>query len=201
MEPAAWADPGSVGQPAGLVERAAHGDQSAWDELVRLHSPTLWRVARGYRLSREDAADAVQVTWLRLAEHIHQIPDPRRISSWLVTTIRRESIRLRRLRATLPLDQVRPDQVRLAADESDQPEVAAVTDELLLLAAFNRLPDRDRLLLGALMASPPSSYAEVARELGLSRGSIGPTRQRALSRLRSEIAALTAGRQDAIGSV
>jgi len=196
MEPAAWADPGSVGRPAGLVERAAHGDQSAWDELVRLHSPTLWRVARGYRLSREDAADAVQVTWLRLAEHIHQIPDPHRISSWLVTTIRRESIRLRRLRATLP-----PDQVRPAAD-ADQPEaVADVTDEQLLLTAFNRLPDRDRLLLGALMASPPSSYAEVARELGLPRGSIGPTRQRALRRLRSEIAALTARRQDAIGSV
>jgi RNA polymerase sigma factor (sigma-70 family) len=188
---AGWADTGPGNQSACLVERAARGDQSAWDELVRRYSGMLWRVARGHRLSREDAADAVQITWLRLAEHIHQIRDPRRISGWLMTTVTRECIRLcPRRPAALPLDDV-----RLSAGERAQPEVLveAADDRRLLLVAFNRLPATQRLLLEALTASPPSSYADVARELGVPKGSIGPTRQRALSRLRTEVAALLTG--------
>jgi len=40
-------------------------------------------------------------------------------------------------------------------------------------------------LLGVLMVDPAPSYDEVSRELGLPRGSIGPLRRRALTRLRA----------------
>jgi len=186
---AAWTDTGTWDQSGILVERAARGDQSACDQLVHRYSGMLWRVARGYRLSREDAGDAVQVTWLRLAERIQQIRDPNGISGWLLTTVRRECIHLcqHNRRVSLCLDKV-----DLPADEREQPEavVESAAERELLLAAFNRLPAPHRLLLGTLMASPPPSYAEVARALGMPHGSIGPTRQRALARLRREIAAL-----------
>jgi RNA polymerase sigma factor (sigma-70 family) len=183
------ADTGTGQQSGILVERAARGDQSAWDQLVRRYSAMLWRVARTYGLPQEDAGDAVQITWLRLAEHIQQIRDPNRISGWLLTTVRRECIPLyrRNRRVILCLDNV-----DVPADERDQPEnvVESAAERDLLLAAFNRLPTPHRVLLAALMASPPPSYTEVARALGMPRGSVGPTRQRALARLRSEIAVL-----------
>jgi RNA polymerase sigma factor (sigma-70 family) len=184
-------DTRSCKQPDTLVERAMRGDQSAWDQLVCQHSPMMWRVARGHRLSREDAADVVQMTWLRLAEHIVRTRDPIRISSWLMTTVRRECIRLcRRRRATMCLDDAGP-----SAEEREQPDavVESTDEQRLLLVAFNRLPARHRLLLGALIASPSSSYADIARELGVPLGSIGPTRQRALARLRREIATQLTG--------
>jgi len=53
-----------------------------------------------------------------------------------------------------------------------------------LLAAFAELSDRQRELLFLLMAEPPLSYSEISERLGVSVGSIGPTRGRALERLR-----------------
>lgn len=63
---------------------------------------------------------------------------------------------------------------RLLAGERDQ----AVRDTL------SRLPRRWQRLLELLMADPPASYAEISDELGLPLGTIGPTRGRALARLR-----------------
>ena len=39
-------------------------------------------------------------------------------------------------------------------------------------------------LLEMLMADPPVAYADISDELGVPVGSIGPTRQRSLARLR-----------------
>ena len=51
-------------------------------------------VARSYRLSPQDADDAVQATWIKLYEHIDRIRDHDAIAGWLATTIRREALRL-----------------------------------------------------------------------------------------------------------
>ena len=53
-----------------------------------------------------------------------------------------------------------------------------------LWRAFERLPARCQSLLRVLMADPSPRYEEVATSLGLPIGSIGPTRQRCLDRLR-----------------
>ena len=44
--------PPSPERRRGLVKRAAHGDQAAWDALVARYTNLLWSVARGYRLER-----------------------------------------------------------------------------------------------------------------------------------------------------
>ena len=53
-----------------------------------------------------------------------------------------------------------------------------------LWRALDQMPERCRALIRVLMASPPPSYAEVAAALDMPIGSIGPTRQRCLDRLR-----------------
>ncbi len=51
---------------------------------------------RSYRLQPTDALDAVQMTWLRLAENLYQIRFPERLGGWLVTTAGRECLRILR---------------------------------------------------------------------------------------------------------
>ena len=54
------------------------------------------------------------------------------------------------------------------------------------MQAIDALPARQRELMLALLAEPEPSYAEVARALEMPIGSIGPTRARALARLRRD---------------
>jgi DNA-directed RNA polymerase specialized sigma24 family protein len=58
-----------------------------------------------------------------------------------------------------------------------------------LTAAFARLPARDQMLLRMLALDPPPSYEEIGAALSMPIGSIGPTRGRALERLRRELRA------------
>jgi RNA polymerase sigma factor (sigma-70 family) len=53
-----------------------------------------------------------------------------------------------------------------------------------LREALLELPESRRELLLLLLADPPLSYDEISARLGIPRGSIGPTRARALEQLR-----------------
>lgn len=169
-----------------LVRRAALGDRSAWEHLVDQYSRLIWAMTRDFKLPESDAADVVQVTWLRLLEHIHRIEHPERIGSWLATTARHECLRHVAARSRIML--VRDDEATLDGAVPHQPEI----DERLLADeraqavrdALARLPSRWQKLLELLMADPPTSYVEISSQLGLPVGSIGPTRRRCLERLR-----------------
>ena len=168
-----------------LVRRAALGDRSAWEHLVDQYSRLIWAMTRDFKLPESDAADVVQVTWLRLLEHIDRIEHPDRIGSWLATTARHECLRHIAARSKVML--FHDDEVALASTVH-QPEV----DERLLADeraeavrdALSRLPWRWQKLLELLMADPPTPYTDISSQLGLPIGSIGPTRRRCLERLR-----------------
>ena len=169
-----------------LVKRAADGDQAAWDALVDRYTNLLWSVARGYRLERADAADVIQVAWLRLVEHLPRLRDPERVGAWLATTVRRECLQVIATRkrrggpvddeilTTLP-DDAAPVDARLLTDERDRQ----------LWQVFSALPERCQRLLRVLMADPPPSYQDVSAALEMPVGSIGPTRARCLDHLRA----------------
>jgi DNA-directed RNA polymerase specialized sigma24 family protein len=53
--------------------------------------------------------------------------------------------------------------------------------------AFSLLPQRDQALLRLLTAQPSLTYEEISAALHMPIGSIGPTRRRALERLRREL--------------
>jgi RNA polymerase sigma factor (sigma-70 family) len=185
------ARPRAAAPDAHIVMAAARGDEASWQQLVDRYSSLLWAVARAHHLSGNDAADVVQTTWLRLIEHLPNIKNPDGIGAWLATTARRECLRtLRRAARCHPSDEldVRVDEevagadVRLLRDERDA----------ALWNAFKRLPRRDQALLRMLTADPTPSYEQIAAALGVAIGSIGPTRARALERLRRELAAAEA---------
>ena len=169
-----------------IVAAAARGDQRAWDELVERYTGLLWSVARGYRLDPSDAADVVQTSWLRLVEHLPTIRNPDGIGAWLVTTARREALRAARRSA-----RCEPSAEIVAVAEPLDIDARLLRNErdASLTAAFAQLPTRDQVLLRMLALDPAPSYEEIGAALSMPIGSIGPTRGRALERLRRELRA------------
>ena len=172
-------------EPAAALALAAGGDQHAWDTIVTAYGEMVWGIARSYRLSRPDAADVVQASWLKLVEHVGDIRDGDRLGAWLATTTRREALALlRRSKRDIPVE----DAGLAEADDrdTDGPEQAAMRsdEDRRLWKAFGRLNGPCQRLLRVLMLDPAPPYVEVAAVLEMPIGSIGPTRARCLSTLR-----------------
>jgi len=175
-----------------LVLAAAAGDGGAWSALIERFAPRVRGVARAHRLAAHDVEDVVQATWLRLFEHIDTVREPRALGAWLETTGRRESLRVLRARQReRPTDSeqlfdrpVEPvNEQRLVAAERR----AALGERRAALAmALEQLPGRQRVLLSMVFADAASSYQTISSSLDLPIGSIGPTRGRALARLRRD---------------
>jgi RNA polymerase sigma factor (sigma-70 family) len=170
-----------MAEVAALVHAAADGDRAAWNALVDRYNGLVWSVARSYRLSSADASDVVQTTWLRLVEHLGRLQDPERVGAWLATTARRECLRTLRHSARTVAVEAPPEPVT-----EPQPDAALLVQERdrALWQAFGGLSERCQALLRLLVADPPPSYEEVSAALDMPIGSIGPTRQRCLDRLR-----------------
>ena len=183
---------GSDGDITRIVSAAANGDQRAWDQIVERYSGLLWAVARAHRLSAADGADVVQTTWLRLIEHLPQIRNREGIGSWLATTARRECLRTLRSGARCQPSEEMQLLVDAGADHAELDSALLTAErDAELWAAFSRLPARDQALLRLLAVDSPPSYQEISAALDMPIGSIGPTRARALERLRRELARAT----------
>ncbi|THA66624.1 sigma-70 family RNA polymerase sigma factor [Streptomyces sp. A0958] len=133
-----------------------------------------------------DPADLEQTVWVRLLERpAHQGPptDPAR---WVRDTVRAEARRARRTaRHEHPY---RDDRV---PDPAGGPERAALgaDQRRMLRTAMNRLPAGCARLLDAMFAPTDPTYRQIAGELGMSQGSLGPMRSRCLGCLRRMLAA------------
>jgi RNA polymerase sigma factor (sigma-70 family) len=174
------------GEPSNgdLLRRAAAGSQAAWAALHERYGRLVVRAARRTGLNERDAADAAQVTWMRLFQHVSDIRDPERLPGWLATTARRESIRISMRAARLPLDDGAHDVEALGTAVAADAAVLERESVEALERAVENLPDRYRVLLGLLLSDEGLSYAEISRRLKLPVGSIGPMRGRGLELLR-----------------
>jgi len=172
---------------AALLSAAAAGDEAAWGMLTDRFSRLVWAVARSYRMSSEDSADAVQNTWLRLLENLDRIRRPEALPGWLTTTARHEALGVLRRRGREVLSRGDDIGLDLADPVADDLDAALLEDErdAALWRCFRSLTSRCQQLLRVLMASDRPAYAEVAVELGMPIGSIGPTRMRCLTQLRT----------------
>ncbi|HVE95697.1 MAG TPA: sigma-70 family RNA polymerase sigma factor, partial [Pseudonocardiaceae bacterium] len=138
-------------------------------------------------LQDADTLDAVQTTWLRLAENAHRIRHPQRLGAWLATTARRECLRI--LRHITSISRSSPTLQEPATDLSTGPEHITIEADTTqwLWQHVDKLPLRRRTLLRALFTDDPPPYAEIATITGIPPGGIGPTRNRALQQLRENL--------------
>ena len=179
------------GEPSNgdLLRWAAAGSQEAWSELHTRYGRLVVRAARRTGLNERDAADAAQVTWMRLFQHVSAIRDPERLPGWLATTARRESIRISVRAARLPLDDGAHDVEAVGTAVAADAAVLERESVEALERAVENLPDRYRVLLRLLLSDEGLSYAEISRRLRLPVGSIGPMRGRGLELLRRSVGA------------
>ena len=116
---------------------------------------------RSFRLQDADALDVVQTTWLRLAQNAHRVQEPESLGGWLVTTTRRECLRiLAQIKAApQPID-VTQETVADPSVDSEQRVINADTARTLRKVVTNLSSRRRTVVLIApklLPVQPPPS--------------------------------------------
>ncbi len=159
-----------------LVERAVHGDRTAFERLVEPHLSVALGAARLITGQEADAADAVQdallVSWRTLAD----LRDPLLFAAWFRRIVIRSAVRCARRRGpVLEVDLRAADPVDSLEREFDRRQLAR---------AFARLDSKDRVLL-TLHHYWRLPVAESARLLGLPQGTVRSRVHHALRRLRA----------------
>jgi RNA polymerase sigma factor (sigma-70 family) len=172
-----------------LVAAALDGDQQSWNRLVDRYTPLVLSVVRRYRLDASDAEDVVQTVWLRLVEQLGRIREVAALPGWIATTAGHECLHvIKGRRRAVPTDLSDEGWPEGTGDPAVDTDLLVAERHEALLAALAELPERQRAVLLLLLHDPPLAYEEIGRRLGLPVGSIGPTRARALERIRSSAA-------------
>jgi RNA polymerase sigma factor (sigma-70 family) len=173
-----------------LVAEAAEGNQAAWDDLVEGFSGLVWSVVRAHGLYGAEAADVCQTVWLRFVEHVRRLREPERAGAWLATTARHECLRVLRRRGRTTAMADPPEVPDVSAEADPGTKVVAGEEHQLLMVALDGISAQCQQLLRLLLVDPPLSYDEISSMLDMPKGSIGPTRQRCLVRLRAAMTTL-----------
>ncbi|GGZ08061.1 RNA polymerase sigma factor [Streptomyces poonensis] len=139
-----------------------------------------------------EPGDLEQAVWLRLLERLDTDGPPDDPEGWLRGAVRAEARRSRRTAG-----RERPYVTEPADDRRPGPEQQALTAarHRALYAAVRRLPGRCPRLLAALLSPQDLTYREIAGELGISQGSLGPERSRCLGCLRRMLGPEVAARE------
>lgn len=176
-----------------LVSLCLAGDSHAWETLVRRYRRLIWSIALKFDFSSADAADIFQTTCLIWVQHLGSLKNEERLLEWLITTTRRQCMRLhaqrQRVESTgevilfpvpfpdIPDFEHDPETCRLAMEERQA-----------LRETVEALPEPCRTMIHLLyFENPPSSYQTVTKQLDIPLGSIAPTRARCLEKLRANL--------------
>ena len=165
-----------------LMALISSGDEAAFDELWRRHSP--WLLLRLRRRAPEAAADLLQETFLAAWRNAHSFTGTD-AAGWLWTIAARRLVDARRRAASIPTPVEEPTTTTGAASAEDEVLVATY-DPRLELALTQLSPD----LLAALQATVVDglSTREAALLLGIAEGTVKSRTSRARAFLRTRLA-------------
>jgi RNA polymerase sigma-70 factor (ECF subfamily) len=173
-----------------LVERAARGDQEAFEGLVRLSAGRLYATA--YRILRDHhlAEDALQGTLVTIWDELPRLRDPERFEAWTYRVIVRASTAMaRRERRGGAIVRLLPDDADAdagIAGPRSTDEYGQVADRDQLERGFRRLTTDQRAIL-VLQHYNGLSLAEIADVLGIPVGTAGSRLHHATRALRAAL--------------
>ncbi|MEV0256007.1 sigma-70 family RNA polymerase sigma factor [Streptomyces sp. NPDC050732] len=136
--------------------------------------------------SGTDPGDLEQAVWLRLLERVESEGPPADPALWLRGAVQAEA---RRTRRTSRREAAYAAEPADAAERGPEQRALTADRDRALHAAVRRLPGRCPRLMAALLSPEDLTYREIAGELGMSQGSLGPERSRCLGCLRRMLAA------------
>jgi RNA polymerase sigma factor (sigma-70 family) len=168
-----------------LIERYRGGDPEALEQLMSVGRPIVVAAAHRFLRSHADVEDAVQETWMVFVLHQEHIQQPECFGAWLRTTTSNIARRMskRSARYVVADDEDLWDDEPTSANECEGAALrteqrAAVHD------ALDSLHDDERRLILLLTDDRELPYQVVGRIVNRPVGSLGPTRQRLIGKLR-----------------
>jgi RNA polymerase sigma factor (sigma-70 family) len=172
-----------------LVQKCLKGEESAWAELVKLISPVAFGVCKSMRLTRDESVEIFGQTCYLLLSSLDNLRSPEKLLSYVATTVRREAMRMIS-RARFFEDARRQEFIELepAGHESAEVRLEREEDVEIIHRALLLIPPEDAELLRLLFLDKSQpSYEEISKRMGIPVSSIGPTRMRALEKLRKAL--------------
>jgi RNA polymerase sigma factor (sigma-70 family) len=169
-----------------LVARARDGDADAFADLVRAHQQLAFRTAWLIAGSAAEAEDAAQEGFVKAWRALPRFREGAPFRPWLLAIVANEARNRRRSAGRREGLALRAAAVAATAAGPPSPEGAALAgeDRERLVAALDRLDDRDREVLVARFVLDLGE-AETAAALGCRRGTVKSRTSRALARLRA----------------
>jgi RNA polymerase sigma-70 factor (ECF subfamily) len=178
-------------EDAQLVERARHGDENAYAELVTRYQALAARTAYVITGSDADAEEAAQEGFVKAYYALDRFHAGAPFRPWLLRIVANEAINRRKAAGRRPTVELSVALDRPSPDTALSPEGAALASERreTVLAALRRMGEEDRLVI-AYRYFFDLSEAEMAEALGVARGTVKSRLSRALARLRQLIGAM-----------
>lgn len=171
-----------------LIRACRQGRPQAWEQVLDKYERLVFSIALKQGLTAADAADIVQITFTILLQSLDVFDEEVRLGGWLATVARRHAWRWRERRrreGPAPAADL-GETLSWQEDESAERPLRRWERIEWLESGLAQLDERCRELLLALYFDPAQpSYADVAAQMGLAEGSIGPTRARCLQKLRA----------------
>lgn len=168
-----------------LLRRARAGDEQAFEALVRLYTPRLYRMVRRWTGDSVEAENLVQETWLRTWRRLPHLSDDRDPFPWLArvaTNLARDQWRKRRPLAFADLSPNEREQVV----EGPGPEGLLDQKQQVerLRQAVRRLRPEYRMVI-ALRYDGQLSYQQIAEAMDLPLNTVRTYIHRAKAELRA----------------
>lgn len=158
-----------------LLQEARAGSKAATERLVERHWDRAYRIAYGILRDIHVAEDVTQETMVSMLSSLGRFDTRRPFEPWLHKIVTNRA-----------LDWARARERREQIPRLVQPEVREDASNLALLEILGSLPVDQRAVV-VLRHVAGYGTNEIARMLGIRRGTVGSRLRRGLDRLRSEL--------------
>jgi RNA polymerase sigma factor (sigma-70 family) len=173
-----------------VVASIVAGDPEGLAVAYDRYSGSLFGYCQSLLRQPEDAADAVQDTFVIAASKLGRLRDPERLRAWLFAVARNECLRRLKSRKETPTLDDLPEQPDESVDVGGEAERAE--SRALIRAAVAGLNDGERDVINQLWHG--LEVPEVAMVLGVSRNHAHSLFSRARVQLEASVAVLLVGR-------
>ena len=176
-----------------LVEAARGGDERAFSELFTRHHKRLLMLALQYRLTAQDAEDAVQQTMLKASQDLNHFRGESRFATWITRVLMNEVFQIKRKRTRMRLEEMEDANALAAVLEAGN----AMTRRPMSQEQRLLVKERNRLVHAAVRSLPESlrsvllmqffderSLEEIAAEMERPVATVKSRRHRARLELR-----------------
>ena len=168
-----------------LVERARHGDEDAYAELVTRYQALAARTAYVITGSDADAEEAAQEGFVKAFYALDRFRAGAPFRPWLLRIVANEAINRRKAAGRRPTVGLSIALDRASGDTALSPEASALARERreVVLDALRKMREEDRLVI-AYRYFFDLSEVEMADALGVARGTVKSRLSRAIGRMR-----------------